>query len=112
VIDYKNWDSKGPAAKTIVDLGRDKKKKAWVPQRNHGKPILGKAKDTSLTKLQESCNVYDPIEAYEEEWKHDDKTGTGTPIEGTRQRSDLPPLYIQWKDDWKRRLNAKTTENG
>ncbi len=104
MIDYKNWDSKGPAAKTITDLGWDKNKKAWVPQRNHGKPILGKPKNSSLTELQESYNVYDPIEAYVEKWDHNEKTGEGTPVPGTRRREDLPPLYQQWKTDWSRRI--------
>ena len=49
-----------------------------------------KADPKHLTKLQESYNVYEPIEEY-------DQYG---------QRSDLPPLNVQWKQDWKRRLKA------
>tara|TARA_R100000808_G_scaffold24460_1_gene56390 strand:+ start:1291 stop:1653 length:363 start_codon:yes stop_codon:yes gene_type:complete len=107
---YTNW--RDHRASTIVDQRWDKKKKAWVPQRNHGTKINPEKMDYPLTELQESCNVYEPIEAYEEDWDHNEKTGQGTPIPGTRRRSDLPPLYIQWKDDWKRRLNAKKTAHG
>jgi hypothetical protein len=67
-----------------------------------------------LTDLQQCGTVYEPIETYSEKWKHEvDKNGTMTkafPIEGTRHRSDLPPLYIQWKQDWKRRLNSATQQ--
>jgi len=60
-----------------------------------------------LTDLQKSGSVYKPIEAYAQQWKHEtDKSGVMTnayPI-GEPQRSDLPPLYIQWKQDWKRRF--------
>ena len=73
--------------------------------------LLGKAKDLSLTNLQESVNVYEPIEAYTEKWNHreDKKTGKflgADPVPGTRNRNDLPPLYIQWKEDWKYRLDV------
>jgi len=102
---YTNW--REHPADTIHDKRWDKKSKSWIPQRNHGSKINKEISNYPLTELQESCNVYEPMEAYEEEWNHDKDTGTGTPVEGTRRRSDLPPLYIQWKDDWKRRLNAK-----
>jgi|3_EtaG_2_1085321.scaffolds.fasta_scaffold33124_3 hypothetical protein len=72
-----------------------------------------KADPKHLTKLQESYNVYEPIEAYEEKWGHIESTDEdgsiiilASPIEGTRCRSDLPPLNVQWKQDWKRRLKA------
>lgn len=60
-----------------------------------------------LTDLQKSGTVYEPIEAYMQKWKHEtDKSGILTnacPI-GEPHRADLPPLYIQWKQDWKRRF--------
>tara|TARA_R100000008_G_C3581351_1_gene168732 strand:+ start:307 stop:546 length:240 start_codon:yes stop_codon:yes gene_type:complete len=40
-----------------------------------------------LTDLQKNHNVHEPIEAYDE----------------NGQRSDLPSLAQQWKQDWKRR---------
>ena len=102
---YTNWRNR--PADTIVDLRWDKKKKKWVPQRNHGTKINPEKVDYPLTKLQESCNIHEPIEAYEEKWQHNKDTGQGTPIPGTRKRSDLPPLAEQWKQDWKNRSNAK-----
>ena len=73
--------------------------------------LLGKVTDPPLTKLQKSVNVYDPIEAYSERWLHkeDKKTGEflgAEPIPGTRKRNDLPPLYIQRKEDWRIRLDV------
>ena len=73
--------------------------------------LLGKVTDPPLTELQKSVNVYEPIEAYSEKWTHREDTKTKTflgaePVPGTRQRNDLPPLYIQWKDDWKTRLDV------
>lgn len=70
--------------------------------------LLGKVINPPLTRLQEVSNVYEPIEAYTEKWKHveDSKTRTyvsANAIPGTRKRNDLPPLYIQWKEDWKTR---------
>ena len=77
------------------------------------KKLLGKVKDVELTHLQQTVNVYQPIEAYSEKWDHieDKETGkfvSANPIPGTRVRNDLPPLYIQWKEDWKtRRANQR-----
>ena len=98
---YTNW--REHPAKAIVDQRWDKKKKAWVPQRNHGTKINPEKVVYYLTELQESCNVYEPIEAYTEDWNHDEKTGVGTPVPGTRRQEDLPPLYQQWKTDWSKR---------
>lgn len=50
-------------------------------------------------------NIYEPIEAYEEKWRTKyRKQGfweyfdSAYPLPGTRRRSDLPPVYMQWKD--------------
>ncbi len=109
---YTNW--RDHPAKTIVDKKWDKKSKSWVPQRSHGKRINEEISKFPLTELQKSCNVYEPIEAYEEKWDHVESleedgviTILAFPIEGTRQRSDLPPLYQQWKTDWSRKNNAR-----
>ena len=70
--------------------------------------LLGRVVDPPLTELQRSVNVYEPIEAYTEKWNHVEDTKTRTYITAdlipnTRRRNDLPPLYIQWKEDWKTR---------
>ena len=113
---YTNW--RAHPAKTIVDKRWDKKTNQWIPHRNHGTEINPIITHYPLTKLQASGNVYEPIEAYEEKWEHIESTDEdgsiiilASPIEGTRCRSDLPPLYLQWKQDWKRRLNAEKTKN-
>ena len=107
---YTNWRSH--PAKTIVDKRWDKETKKLVSQRNHGVRIDKEISTYPLTEIQKSYNIYDPIEAYVEEWEHEStKDGVfinAYPKPGTRRRSDLPPLYIQWKQDWSRRLkNAK-----
>lgn len=81
---------------------------------------LTKGKEISrfpLTELQQSCNVHEPIEAYEEKWEHvetkDEDGNTNVlafPVEGTRRQSDLPPLAQQWKQDWKRRTRSNETQ--
>ena len=49
-------------------------------------------------------NVYAPVEAYSEEWKHvTDKNGnfvSARPVEGTRKRDNLPPVAEQWKREY------------
>ena len=82
-------------------------------ENNPNQNLLGKIKDPPLTNLQRSVNVYEPIEAYTQKWNHieDKKDNTfvsAHPIPGTLKRNDLPPLYIQWKEDWKnRRANTR-----
>jgi hypothetical protein len=58
-------------------------------------------------------NLYETLEAYTEVWKHIARKIDGLfisahPIPGTRKRNDLPPVYIQWKDDIRRRLDGNT----
>jgi hypothetical protein len=65
--------------------------------------------DDTLNKYQTSeMNLREPIEAYSEIWKTIfDKNGqyvSASPTEGTRRRNDLPPLYLQWKEDYKKRF--------
>ena len=102
---YTNWRTH--PAETINDKRWDKKAKKWVPQRNHGTEINHVLKQYDLTELQKSGNIYEPMEAYSEEWVHhtDDKGNyiKAELIEDTRVRNDLPPLYQQWKTDWKNR---------
>ena len=58
--------------------------------------------DDTLNELQKAhvrgdIDLYRPIECYQEQWNHDNKTQTWSPIEGTKKRNDLPPVYMQWK---------------
>ena len=62
--------------------------------------------DPSLNSLQldhmkGKINLYAPVETYTEQWHH--KGDTWYPIEGTREQATLPPVYIQWKDDYRKR---------
>jgi hypothetical protein len=75
----------------------------WREHPGKGTTGLGSFKHT-LTPLQQNHEVYEPIEAYSEQWYHDRKGDNHHPIEGTRVRNDLPPLYLQWRDDYKRRF--------
>ena len=81
-------------------------------ENNPNPNLLGKVVDPPLTDLQRSVNVYEPIEAYTEKWTHKENRKTGEflgaePVPGTRKRNDLPPLYIQWKEDWKNRFASR-----
>jgi hypothetical protein len=49
-------------------------------------------------------DVYEPIKAWSEQWHHDKKGDNHYPIEGTKVRNDLPPLYLQWREDYKERF--------
>lgn len=76
------------------------------------KVLMGSAQRTNLNSFQEAhlrgeINVYKPIEAYAEEWVHEeDKDGNfirAYPKPGTRRRSDLPSLCEQWRDNIQRK---------
>ena len=77
-------------------------------------------KDPNLNELQKAhirgeINLYEPVETYTEQWtkgtKYDPVTKTvgldPAPIPGTRKATTLPPIYIQWKDDWRKRGQHK-----
>jgi hypothetical protein len=62
-------------------------------------------KDPTLNSLQQAhirgeINLYENTEAYTEQWYH--KGMKYYPISGTRVKEDLPPIYIQWKDAYRR----------
>jgi hypothetical protein len=64
--------------------------------------------DPSMNELQQAhirgeINLYEPVVTHTEQWKHDNKGDNHHPIEGTRRASTLPPIYIQWKDDHRKR---------
>ena len=85
--------------------------------------IQERAGKENLTKIQEmhmngSINIYLPVEAHSEKWIHnkmDESTGTKSnhpdygnfisahPVPGTKHRNDLPPIYMQWKEDYRKR---------
>lgn len=71
---------------------------------------------SQIDHLNGDLNVYAPIESYYEEWTHiEDKKGnfiSASPKEGTRRRSDMPPLAQQWRDDWAKRRKAMEKCNG
>ena len=63
---------------------------------------------TQEAHLKGEINVYEPIEAYDIKWYH--KGNNYYPIMQSKKRNDLPPIYIQWKDDFRKR-NARTKPN-
>ena len=67
--------------------------------------------DPSLNELQKAhirgeINLYEGVEAYEEQLYH--KGDVYYPIPGTKRRNDLPPIYIQWKDHYRRYNGLRT----
>ena len=85
--------------------------------------IQGRVEKDNLTSIQDahlngSMNIYQPVEAYSEKWIHnkmDESNGTprnhheygkfisAHPVPGTKRRNDLPPIYLQWKEDYRKR---------
>ena len=72
-------------------------------------------RDGSLNPLQQqhiqgSLDVYQPILAHSERWVTKTKKNgywedyeSASPIPNTQRRNDLPPVYMQWKEDYKKR---------
>jgi len=64
--------------------------------------------DENLNTLQKmhmagELDLYQPIEQCSQKWHHDNKTQTWYPLPGTT-RNDLPPIYMQWKHSYARKL--------
>ena len=82
-------------------------------------PILGKRydakKDDTLNKYQRmhlngELNVYEPIVAYSRQYDHITSTSKGrfgmfveAIPKSEPKRNDLPPLYLQWKEEYRKR---------
>ena len=66
--------------------------------------------DPTLNSLQQAhirgeINLYENVETYKEQWYH--KGDTYYAILGTRVQEDLPPIYIQWKDAYRKANDIK-----
>ena len=53
-----------------------------------------------------TLNLYETIEAYDEQWVHPKNSDKFWKKPETRNRNDLPPVYIQWKDEYRKRVNG------
>lgn len=81
------------------------KKIAINPKVKTREEIESTLNNLQLAHLRGELDVYEPIKAYSEKWTTKFKqTGywedfeSASPVPGSRVRSDLPPLYMQWKD--------------
>lgn len=63
---------------------------------------------TQMAHLRGEMDIYGPVEAYTQKWFH--KKDVYYPLKDTKKRNDLPPVYIQWKDDFRKR-NARNKRN-
>ena len=61
---------------------------------------------TQLAHFRGEFNIYDPIEAYKVKWFH--KGDVYYPCADTAEREDLPPVYIQWKDAYRRNKHVRS----
>ena len=52
---------------------------------------------TQMAHIRGELDIYRPVQTYEEQWTHDNRKQTWAPIDGTKKRNDLPPIYMQWK---------------
>ena len=55
--------------------------------------------------LRGELNLYENVATFREKWFH--KGDKYYAIEGTRVPDELPPIYIQWKDDYRKRYVRK-----
>ena len=88
---------------------KDNPSPSYVEWQSSGRSSTTKKQlnQTQLDAVQGKINVYAPVEAYKQKWFH--KKDTYYPLNGTRVREDLPPIYIQWKDDYRKRNASNTT---
>jgi len=61
---------------------------------------------TQLAHADGTFNIYEPVEAYKVAWFH--KKDVYYPIDGSKKREDLPPVYIQWKDAYRKKKHARS----
>ncbi len=85
--------------------------KGQVIHINRSSPVTHDLSALQKLHVLNQINVYEPIKSHEEKWETKTKrTGywedyvDARPIPSTRRRNDLPPIYMQWKDDWSRRV--------
>lgn len=76
------------------------------PSSMAGKRMSNIERDTTLNNIQADhlggeLDVYAPVEAYKQQWFH--KKDKYYPV-GEKVREDLPPIYIQWKDNYRKRF--------
>jgi hypothetical protein len=57
--------------------------------------------ETQVKHMADELNLYDSVETCKEKWFH--KGNIYYPIEETRVPDQLPPIYIQWKDEYRKR---------
>lgn len=58
--------------------------------------------------LRGTIDVYALINTFTQAWHHDRKKPMHWfPIEGTEKPATLPPIYIQWKDDYRKRYGQQ-----
>jgi len=91
------------------------------PNSNLNGRVYDSNKDPTLNSLQvahknREINLYAPVEAYNYKWKHysndDDQFVSCSRIEESRKRDDLPPVAVQWSQDFKRKQrNGKSTRS-
>lgn len=56
---------------------------------------------TQLAHIDGTVNIYEPVKTFKEQWYHNNKTGEYRPL-GNRIPCELPPIYIQWKDEFRK----------
>ena len=102
-INLKKWAKENPA-KTFTYKGKTHTVGSKF------KAIIS-LNDSQTEHVHGLLNVYEPIKAYSQQYKHytdpkePGKFLKATPI-GEPRRNDLPPIYLQWKEDFRRRKLA------
>jgi hypothetical protein len=61
---------------------------------------------TQLNHVKGNINIYEPVEAYKIKWFH--KGDVYYPLTDSLVKENLPPVYIQWKDAYRKSKHVRS----
>jgi hypothetical protein len=70
------------------------------------KKDLKNLNQTQLDHVKGIINIYEPIEAYKMKWFHKGKVYY--PLTNSLVKENLPPVYIQWKDAYRKKKHGRS----
>tara|TARA_R100000152_G_C6628255_1_gene76697 strand:+ start:157 stop:498 length:342 start_codon:yes stop_codon:yes gene_type:complete len=85
----------------LKQWAKDNPSPAYLEWQHKEQPADILLNKTQVDHLEGKINVYENIETYTEKWYH--KGNKYYPIEGTKVSDELPPIYIQWKDEYRKK---------
>ena len=104
ILDLMNWHGRDGYRMCVGSKFIHKGKEITLKARSRGKWPLN---NLQVQHLKGELDLYKPIEAFS--MRYDTKSDknkqyvSASPSESTRRRNDLPPIYMQWKEDYRKR---------